>query len=320
MNTTMQWQNDSQLTDFELLTIHQPDDYEGKVTCTLVRKKQRLQGRPAALHIHGFNDYFFHAHIAHEFDKAGIELYGLDLRKSGRSILPHQKMNNLRNIEEYFEDIQSALQVIRKEGAQKLVMMGHSMGGLVVAHFAARYTSTATFDGIFLNSPFLDQNKDILTRKILIPLVAKLGAKWPDMLIPGGFSKHYGPSLHRKFKGEWDYNLKWKPHVAPLLNAGWIHAIHQAQQSFIKGIEINEPLLLMYPEKSYNGIFWNEAFQVSDAVVNVKHIQKRSQFIKSNKEELIIKNAKHDLFLSSESARKEIMSHLINWLHQVYKA
>jgi len=316
MNESKTWQIDSQLNGFESYTIHLPDDYEGKVVCTLIRKKQQSFGRPAALHIHGFNDYFFHKHIADAFEGAGIDLYGLDLRKSGRSILPHQKMNNLRNIEEYFADIEQAIRIIRNEGSKKLVIMGHSMGGLLVALFAARYSKTELFEGIFLNSPFLEQNKDIVTRKILIPVVARIGGKWPNLLVPGGFSKHYGPSLHNKFKGEWDYNLQWKPHVAPMLNAGWIRAIYLAQKHLTKGIEITEPLLLMYPEKSYNGLFWNDAFQISDAVVNVKHIQQRSHCIRANKEEYVIQNAKHDLFLSKSSARQEVLELLLDWFHR----
>lgn len=40
-------------------TIQMPDDYEGKVVCTLVKKPQLPETKQAILYIHGYNDYFF---------------------------------------------------------------------------------------------------------------------------------------------------------------------------------------------------------------------------------------------------------------------
>lgn len=39
-------------------TIQMPDDYEGKVVCTLVKKPQLPETKQAILYIHGYNDYF----------------------------------------------------------------------------------------------------------------------------------------------------------------------------------------------------------------------------------------------------------------------
>ena len=45
---------------YEQTTLNFPDDYEGKVTATLVRKKSATTTQKAVLYIHGFIDYFFH--------------------------------------------------------------------------------------------------------------------------------------------------------------------------------------------------------------------------------------------------------------------
>ena len=52
---------------FEQLTLNLPDDYEGKVTATLVRKNTKSIYNKAVLYIHGFNDYFYQEEMANRF-------------------------------------------------------------------------------------------------------------------------------------------------------------------------------------------------------------------------------------------------------------
>ncbi len=312
------FEKDSELNGFEKLTIHQPDDFEGSVVCTLIRKTAENRPKDVMLHVHGFNDYFFHDHLAKLCFENQIDLYALDLRKSGRSIRPHHKMNNLRNIQEYYDDITAALNIIGELHDGKIILSGHSMGGLITALFTAKYQKDKPISGLFLNSPFLEQNKDILTRKLLIPLVASLGKHKPNLLVPGGFSKFYGPSLHRNFYGRWQYNLQWKPHVADLVNAGWVRAIYKAQQALRAGLYLQMPVLVAYPEKSYAGFFWNAKFMQADAVVNVKHIEKYQQHIFSPaKQTVVIPNAVHDLFLSSPEVVEKTFTILLRWVQRI---
>lgn len=306
---------DDQLEGFESYTIKQARDQEGEVVCTLVRMQGKQRNRLASLHVHGFNDYFFHAEAAEIFNQNGIDWYGIDLRKSGRSYLPHQTFNGLTNINEYFEDIQAALKIIKAEGATSILLMGHSLGGLAVSLFAARYGSQGLFDSVFLNSPFFDQNKDIVTKKVLIPLVSALAKVFPKMLLPGGFSKFYGPSLHQNDFGEWNYQLNWKPHVAPKVNAAWVRAVYQAQQEFWKGISIQQPVLLMYPDCNVKGTKWNESFHFGDAVVNINDNRNGVSCIHAPIVIKEIPQAKHDLFLSVEKTRKEVYRAIFIWLN-----
>ena len=93
-----EYQPDKYLDAFQMLTIEQPDDYEGKVTCTLVRKLADQKSNKAVLYIHGYSDYFFQEEYAEQFTKRGINFYALDLRKYGRSYLPHQVMYNMGSL------------------------------------------------------------------------------------------------------------------------------------------------------------------------------------------------------------------------------
>ena len=103
---------------------------------TLVRRRAGEESTRAVLYIHGFNDYFFQRELACRFNERGIHFYALDLRKYGRSWLPHQKFNDIRDLRAYFEEITIALEIIRQEGCQTTVLLGHSTGGLIITLYA----------------------------------------------------------------------------------------------------------------------------------------------------------------------------------------
>jgi alpha-beta hydrolase superfamily lysophospholipase len=310
----MSYQTDILNNGFESLTIAQPDDYEGKVVCTLIRKKAQVNSTSAVIHVHGFNDYFFNTELAEKLNGQGFNYYALDLRKHGRSWLPNQKFNNLRNLDEYYQDIDAALNIIRSEGNEKILLSGHSMGGLIMLLYAENQDKKQ-FDAVFLNSPFLEQNKDVVTKKLVIPVVASLGKVWPDVNVPGRFSKFYGPSLHKNDHGEWDYDLNLKPHIMPLANMGWVRAIHQGQKKVWAGIELRKPLLIMHPSESASGSKWKEKFKHTDLVVNVKDIIRHANKIKGNCKIIRLDGAVHDVMLSSEQVRAKAYRELFTWLN-----
>jgi len=310
----MSYQTDILGSGFHAITISQPDDYEGKVVCTLVRKSAPEKRTKAILHVHGFNDYFFNTELAEKFNGQGFNFYALDLRKCGRSWLPHQKFNNVRNLSEYDQDIDEAVKIIRDEGNTKILLSGHSMGGLIMLLYAAKNQDKDWFDAVFLNSPFFEQNKDVITKKLVIPVVANLGNRWPGIDVPGRFSKFYGPSLHKSDHGEWDYDLKLKPHIMPLANMGWVKAIHRGQKKVWKGIELNKPLLIMHSAKSVNGSQWNDKFKHADLVVNVKDIIRQSKKIKADLKVTSLDGAVHDVMLSSKPVREKAYRELFSWL------
>jgi len=314
----MSYQLDILKNGFESLTIAQPDDYEGKVMCTLVRKQAHDKSAKAVLHVHGFNDYFFNDELAEKFNRQGFNFYALDLRKHGRSWLSHQKFNNIRNLYEYYQDIDAVLNIIRSEGNEKILLSGHSMGGLIMLLYAEINQDKGLFDAVFLNSPFFEQNKDVITKKLVIPVVAMLGRVWPDVNVPGRFSKFYGPSLHKNDYGEWDYNLNLKPHIMPLANMGWVSAIHQGQKKVWKGVELKKPLLIMHPAESVSGSKWNEKFKHADLVVNVKDISRHAHKIKGDCRIVSIDGAVHDVMLSSRPVREIAYNELFSWLESLH--
>jgi alpha-beta hydrolase superfamily lysophospholipase len=316
----MQYVEDVLKNGFEQTTILQPDDYEGKVTATLIRKRCEMQSAKAILCIHGFNDYFYQEIIADEFLKAGYHFYALDLRKYGRSILQNQRPNNVRDLSEYYPDIDSALAMILEEGSSQIILYGHSTGGLVITLYASERKGNERFDALICNSPFYDFNVPWIQKKTFISLLSFLGRLNPDISLPIGFSKFYGKSLHKNDFGEWEYNLQWKPHVAPSINAGWVNAIHQGHLKITKGVSVNTPILILHALISVYPLKWSEEMFKGDAILNVNDIIVKSKFIDSPHKDVIgFDNAIHDLVLSRTPTRDLVFEAIFEWLDNFWE-
>lgn len=311
----MQYKEDVLKNGFEQMTMLQPDDYEGEVTATLIRKRNSVASAKAILCIHGFNDYFYQQIIAEEFLKKGYHFYALDLRKYGRSILSNHLANNVRNLQEYFEDIDRALAIIRDEGCQKTVLYGHSTGGLIITLYAENRKGKELFDALICNSPFYDFNVSSLEKKAGIPLLSVFGKMVPNINLPVGFSKFYGKSLHKDDFGEWDFNLKWKPHVATAINAGWINAIHEGHLRVANGISLDKPILVLHANKSVYPKKWSDEMFEGDAILNVTDIVEKAKHIESPQKDVIgFDHAIHDLVLSRKPTRDLVFETIFNWL------
>lgn len=298
---------------FEQLTIDLPPDYEGAVKATLVRRRTAVQSRSAILYIHGFNDYFFQEEMALRFNEEGFNFYALDLRKYGRSYMPHQKFNDIRSLHDYFPEILEGLNRIKQEGNNRIILLGHSTGGLIVTLFASHYTDQNLFDGVVLNSPFFDFNLPQIA-KIFMPTVATIGKYLPSLKIAGGFSEEYGKSLHVSEYGNWDYLLSWKPHIPPKINLGWIRAIHKGHQELNNMDYIPQPILVLCSRQTVSDFKSKKQMQSMDAVLNVNDIQKKTKKLRANVTLTTIKGGMHDLILSSKDVREQVYSLVFNWL------
>lgn len=300
--------------DFEKRTLSFENDYEGAVVATLVRKRARNPSAKAILYIHGFNDYFFQSHMANYFCEQGINFYAIDLRKYGRSLLPHQKLNNVRSLNEYNAEIKKSLQLIKSEGNERVTLMGHSTGGLIVTKFAGSNLGTELFDNVICNSPFYEFNLNFVERNFGIPLLSTAGKLLPKFRIWGGFSTLYGRSLHKDDFGEWNYSLLWKPHIIPDISLSFIRAIHKAQKKVQTNFIIDKPMLVLFSNNSVYGTTWTEKFMHGDAVLNVKQIESVAKRIKGNVTTIEVKGGLHDLVLSKKNTRQKVLGSMFTWL------
>lgn len=110
------WHCDLLGDGYEARYINEGTSFDGPVLCTLVRRKAPGHSGRAVLYVHGFNDYFFQKEMGREFNERGINFYAVDLRRYGRSLRPWQYPFDVRDMQEYFTDIDSALSQIRRDG------------------------------------------------------------------------------------------------------------------------------------------------------------------------------------------------------------
>jgi len=310
----MKWEKEK---GFELIKLNLKNDYEGRVEATLFKRTAKKDEQKAILYLHGFVDYFFQIPLAGWANELGFNFYALELRKYGRSMLAHQAPNMFRNYTEYFEEIDMAVEAIKKSDKnRRLVLMGHSTGGLLSALYAHHRLENKEIDALILNSPFFDFNIPVLVKKIILPVMAFLGKLKPNIVSPEGLATGYPESIHKDYHGEWDFDQRYKPVEGFPINFGWIRGIYKAQKVLHNGLDIPCPVLVMFSDKSVKPGKYREEMKTADAVLNVKDIEKYAGRIGKNVKKIAFTDGVHDLVLSRKDVRQKVYREMEKFLRE----
>jgi alpha-beta hydrolase superfamily lysophospholipase len=314
-----EWPDDPELgSSFGYKTLSFADDYDGPVAATLVRNTPLVTPRkPAVLYLHGFIDYFFQAHVARRFTDAAHNFYALDLRKYGRSLnLPRAESrggaahpNICLAFEEYFPEITKALEIIADEGHTSVVLMAHSTGALPSALYARDGEKRAMIARVIFNSPFLA----IPQGPVSAAIGAWIGKLWPFRDTDNHINEWYAKSLHKDYKGEWNFNTAFKPIEGFRVYFGWIRAVVLAQKRIEDGLGLEQPVLVMHSDKSANDKDWSEKLHRADLVLKVKDIERLGPRLGSRVVMKVIPDGKHDLTLSLEAPRELCLKTMVEW-------
>jgi alpha-beta hydrolase superfamily lysophospholipase len=304
-----EWSADQELgSGFVYKTLYFEDDYDGPVTATLVRNEPRLEpSKPAILYLHGFIDYFFQDHVAHGFNKAAHNFYALDLRKYGRSLNGATHPNICLAFDEYFPEIARSLTIIAAEGHTSVVLMAHSTGALPAALYAKDQDEQRFIARIIFNSPFLAMPRPGAG------ILAWLGQWWPFKETDNRINKWYVPSLHQDYKGEWKFNLAFKPIRGFPAYYGWIRAVVLAQKRIEDGLGLEQPVLVMHSDKSADDKEWSEKLHRADLVLEVKDIKRLGPCLGPRVVMKEIPDGKHDLTLSCDTPRQQCLTAMVEW-------
>lgn len=302
---------------FEYRTLDFPADYDGPVAATLIRASFPAQDtRRAVLYVHGYIDYFFQEHLAEAFVAHGYRFYAVELRKYGRSLREGQHPDFARSMYEYYPDLTESIRHIREEGASGIVLLGHSTGGLLAALYADDGPQREAIRCVVLNSPFLEFNTTWFKKHVQIPLAALVSIVFPFAHKKNELSPLYARSVHKHYRGEWDFDTSLKPIEGIPLYFSWLRAVRNGQRRIRRGLHIAVPVLVMSSDKSYFGKTWSDEVFESDSVLNVEDIRRRAQKLGQCVTYVAVEGGMHDLFLSREAVRTEAFRIVFGWLER----
>ena len=283
----------------------EPDDVD--LVATLIRKSGPRAGARAVLYLHGWNDYFFQTHLADYLSDLGYDFYAVDLRRYGRSIRPGQLRGFIGNLDDYTLELDAAADLIATDH-DRLLLMGHSTGGLIAALWAAR--NADRLEGLILNSPWLDMQGSAIVRALGVPVIDALGSRAPTSIIRLPDLGFTARSLHISLGGEWDYDLTLKSRPGPPIRTGWLRAVLLGHQRVAAGLGIGVPILVLASTKTEFARRWHEGLRVVDTVLDVEQIAARAVRLGPHVTVVRVPDGLHDLTLSAAHVRKQVMDEI----------
>lgn len=310
---------------WERRTLPLGRDDDGPVVATLVRVARADDGatgadgtavaddRPAVLHVHGYNDYVFQAHVATALAGRGYAFYGLDLRRCGRSRLPGQVPHFTRDFAEYRADLDAAARVIRAAGHPWVAVAGHSTGGLAAAGWAAARRSTGP-DALVLNSPWLSLNGGRWRRATQTGAAAVVGRLAPYRVVERGGSSAYQRHLHVANGGRWEYDLALKPAGGFPVRAGWLRAAVRAQRAVARGLRLEIPVLACTSAAGGPNRDDNPDLTRQETVLDLPHMWRLAPRLGRDVTLVRIEGGVHDLSLSTDGPREQYLAAVLDWL------
>lgn len=295
-------------------TIALEPDEEGEVVTTLVSRRVAGSTERAVLHVHGFSDYFFHSAFGEWWLERDHDMYGVDLRKYGRSLRPHQSATYVADLDTYFEDLDAAWErITRRDGHDRVVVSAHSTGGLVVALWA-HDRRPPELAGMVLNSPWLDlQGPPVLRTRAVGLAVDVLGRRRPMAELTRDVSGFYARGLHRDHEGEWDFDLTWKPLGSFPVRLGWLRAIRAGHARLQRGLDVPAPVLVLSSDRTSRPRAMGEDVFATDIVLDVDQIRRWSTAIGRHVTYVAVPGAVHDVVLSRQPARDRAYSEIERW-------
>lgn len=138
--------------------------------------------------VHGLGEHIGrYAHVAAGLNAHGWSVVGYDHRGHGRSL---GDRGRLAHDDDLLFDLGVVVDTVRREAEGPLVLLGHSLGGLVAARFVAGGLASPTpawhrpVDALALSSPALAIAMSPLQRVLL----ATLGPLGPDLAVRNGIA------------------------------------------------------------------------------------------------------------------------------------
>ncbi|MFD6140962.1 alpha/beta hydrolase [Promicromonospora sp. NPDC060271] len=271
----------------------------------------------AVVHVHGYNDYFFQAHLARAFAAAGYAFYAVDLRAAGRSLQPDQIPHFVMDLREQATDISAAARTVRAlEPGLPLVVHAHSTGGLTAALWAHAHRNAVGADAgpnaLVLDSPFLDLWASEFQRGVGTRLLDTVGRLAATAVVKDGPSR-YAEHLLAANGGRWEFDTTLKRPQGLPSRVGWFVAVRRGQARVAAGLEIACPVLLARSDSSGPDSLDNPLIDAQDTVLDVEQMAALVPSLGHDVTELVVPGAVHDLTLSASGPREAYLDGMLKW-------
>jgi alpha-beta hydrolase superfamily lysophospholipase len=142
--------------------------------------------RGSVLIVHGLGEHIGrHADVAAQLNAWGWHVVGFDQRGHGRS---DGSRGRIESHDSLLRDLGQVVRAVHGEHPAPLVLLGHSLGGLIAARFVAEGLQPqpaawhAPVDALVLSSPALDVGTSAMQKLLL----AVLGRLAPDLAVNNG--------------------------------------------------------------------------------------------------------------------------------------
>ena len=316
-----EWAPDVLGEGFSSRTLQLAPDPEGEVVATLVRhlpRPRRLWTPPLpledvdVLYVHGWSDYFFQKRLARFLAERGARFFALDLRKYGRSILPGQTPGFVADLETYDEDIAAAFAAMDPPAGRRLVLMGHSTGGLTLSLWASRHPGAAS--AVVLNSPWLEFQLSAI-RPAIAPVIGIQARLRPMDAAPrvdlGFYARAQAEAEDPDDPMEID--PAWRPEYSMTVHAAWLNAVLEGHARVAAGLAIPVPVCVLLSARSATPTRWSDELTRADSVLVVDDVARASLRLGHSVTVERIDGALHDVFLSRREARDEAYARLDRW-------
>ncbi|MBD8080043.1 alpha/beta hydrolase [Cellulosimicrobium arenosum] len=316
------WEPDVLGDDYEQLTLPLAPDDQGEVVATLVRRRPEARADAApepyldVLYVHGWSDYFFQTELAEFWAGHGARFHALDLRKYGRSLRPWQTPGFIRDLATYDEEIEAALAVLghgpHRTSPRRLVVMGHSTGGLTMSLWASRNPRRAA--AIVLNAPWLEFQTREVGRLLLEPVMGARARLTPTRALPNVDLGFYTRAVSKDFDGEWTYDLHWRPQHGFRTTPAWLTAIFRGHEAVARGLGIGTPILVLLSTRSTLAPRWSPDMAHTDTALDVESVARRAVQLGTIVTVARIEGALHDVVLSARPVRSLAYGRISQWL------
>lgn len=268
----------------------------------------------AALYLPGFSDTFYQTEQSEAWRSLSIPLVALEMRRDGRALRLESSRGDIRDLRVRSEEIGYAVDFLRKElGAQRIVLIGHSLGSLNAQLWAKRHPDQV--DLMIHISPWVEHRASAFERAVMTRANDTVGRIAPRTVL-GFFPPYYARSLHVEYGGEFYFSPRHKPLKATPLLAGMFRSIRIAQRAIQSGdLQLDIPTLVAASDRSGASLVPGpDDLARTDCVLDVEDIKVWAPMLSTSLRFLEVPGARHDVTVSRKPVRKFYTRSMLDWV------